>query len=849
MDAIRQPLVLNPPPNITRVVDMESLDKLLAFLEKTPEFGFDIETTPTKDYYFRRIRTLQFGNNQEQYVIDLLAWCDYNPDVLYACQGDYGKVTAIEPNIGMLVSKLSPYLSSNKYLKVGVNLGFEYECLYWLLGLRTYGYYDCMLAEKCIYAGLGGHASLKNYGFYSMEDMMDRYFQVIIDKELQTSFNLDTLLTDAQVEYAALDTRTPLAIKTLQRAVANGTTAESALKKGNPKLANFLSKLNPLILGDNLNKIVEIENNALGSFVDMKVHGENFDSVKWLARVAAETVEYKKLLEKLDEFFLPIVGSKNENISDAEIAKLEAEWKSYNEVPEKETNMKKMLRLAKKTNDADGIEAVTHFLEGAEAWRKEQKEVLKKVCGDAKKKRTIINKLFEKCEGEALINYDSSSQLLKILKTKYKALDKETGLDDEVLEKHIHIPIMKLIQDAHGLSKKLSTYGTAWGYKWKTHPCLEEGWLHPGDGRLHSDFNQYDAETGRSSSSKPNGQNIPHVDEVRACWVADEPDEHGERILITIDMSGAELRILTEEAKDPIWIKAFADNEDVHSVCTELVEGEVVWKSMALPDCAYFKLKANGEPQRHKCKCPLHNAARDGMKPTNFGLPYGIGPRKLSIQIGKTFKDTCALMAKHKQEFPYIWEYLADSGSKSKIQKKSFDMFGRRRLFPEPTWEGARERFIEDYADKLLLPDEDCEKTLEAFLTINGRKPNVEEKYTLTHRQPTPKEISKSFQGMFGNMERQGKNHRIQSANATIIKLAMGAGYDPDGKPYLWHLFPKFFARLQKMVHDELVVSVPKIYAEDCAKAIQDAIRRAAAERMKLVEMKSEYHIGGVWQK
>ena len=245
MDAIRQPLVLNPPPNITRVVDMEGLIKLVAFLEVTPEFGFDIETTPTKDYYFRRIRTLQFGNNQEQYVIDLLAWCDYNPDVLYACQGDYGKQTSIEPNIGMLVSKLSPYLSSNKSLKVGVNLGFEYECLYWLLGLRTYGYYDCMLAEKCIYAGLGGHASLKNYGFYSMEDMMGRYFQIQIDKELQTSFNLDTLLTDAQVEYAALDTRTPLAIKTLQRAVANGTTAESALKKGNPKLATSCPSLIP----------------------------------------------------------------------------------------------------------------------------------------------------------------------------------------------------------------------------------------------------------------------------------------------------------------------------------------------------------------------------------------------------------------------------------------------------------------------------------------------------------------------------------------------------------------------------------------------------------------------------
>ena len=828
---------------------MEGLIKLVAFLEVTPEFGFDIETTPTKDYYFRRIRTLQFGNNQEQYVIDLLAWCDYNPDVLYACQGDYGKQTSIEPNIGMLVSKLSPYLSSNKSLKVGVNLGFEYECLYWLLGLRTYGYYDCMLAEKCIYAGLGGHASLKNYEFYSMEEMMARYFQVQIDKELQISFNLDTLLTDAQVEYAALDTRTPLAIRTLQQVVANGSTAQSLMKAGKPKLANFLSKLDPLILGDNLHKIIEVENNALGSFVDMKVHGENFNAEKWLARVAVETEEYKKLLEKLDEFFLLIVGSKNENISDAEIAKLEAEWKSYNEVTEAETILKKAIRTCKKNGEVLIAEMHEKDLQFHEELRKKSKEILKTKCGDAKKKRTVINKLFEKCEGEALINYGSDAQLLKILKTKYKALDKETGFDDETLEKYEHIPVVKLIHDYHGLAKKLDTYGTAWGQKWKTHPCLEEGWLHPGDGRLHCQFNQMDAATGRSSSSQPNGQNIPHVDEVRACWVADEPDEHGERVLITIDMSGAELRILSEEAKDPIWIKAFADNEDVHSVCAELVVGEVVWKSMALPDCAYFKLKANGEPQRHKCKCSLHVAARDGMKPTNFGLPYGIGPRKLSIQIGKTFKDTCALMAKHKEKFPYIWEYLAESGNKSKIQKKSFDMFGRRRLFPEPTWECARERFIENYADKLLLPDEDCQKTLDAFLTINGRNPNAEERYTLTHRNPTPKEIAKSFQGMFGNMERQGKNHRIQSANATIAKLAMGSGFDPSGQPYLWHILPKYYARLQKFVHDEFVVSVPKVFADELAKIIQDAIRRAALERMILVEMKSEYHIGGVWQK
>ena len=145
-----------------------------------------------------------------------------------------------------------------------------------------------------------------------------------------------------------------------------------------------------------------------------------------------------------------------------------------------------------------------------------------------KKKCTKLNNLRDSCDGEALINYNSDAQLLKILTDpeniklfpqlfNKKGVSLIEGLDDDTLEEYNHVPVMKLIQTYHGLSKDIGTYGDAWATEWATHPCKEEGWLNPGDGRLHSTFNQLDAATGRSSSEQPNGQNLKQDKEVRTC--------------------------------------------------------------------------------------------------------------------------------------------------------------------------------------------------------------------------------------------------------------------------------------------------------------------------------------------
>ena len=186
----------------------------------------------------------------------------------------------------------------------------------------------------------------------------------------------------------------------------------------------------------------------------------------------------------------------------------------------------------------------------------------------------------------------------------------------------------------------------------------------------------------------------------------------------------------------------------------------------------------------------------------------------------------------------------------AQANKKAFDLWGRRRIFPDPTDEKARERFISDNKKELELSEQECENNISQFLITFKRKPTAEEKYTLTHREPTFKEINREKGNMSHGIGRQGKNHRIQGSNSTIAKIAMGAGHCPEGKSrFLWHTLPLYNARLVKFVHDELVVDSPKIYAEQVAELIGDAFRRAALIKMKKVVMKFDYNVEKFWKK
>lgn len=522
----------------------------------------------------------------------------------------------------------------------------------------------------------------------------------------------------------------------------------------------------PLLRKAGLETVAQIEFDAVGAFEDMHMNGIFLNRDKWMTLVEAVKEEHKTNITKLDVQFLPLVG--NKEIVHEDLDALELVWKSSpSKTPEE--------KLQRAVN------------------RQEWQAVRKRMSENKKN--------FETYEGEAAINYGSNPQLLKALQGRVKGLNKTTlpSTGDDILKKLKGFPIIDALREYRTTQKKLSTYGEDF-----------LRYINPATNRVHSRIGQIGAATGRTSSTKPNIQNLPKEAEVRACF---EP-RPGYKML-TVDMSGAELRIIAELAVSKVWIDAFNKKQDVHSVGTELLYPEK-WPAGTLPDCKFYSKNDAGEFNKYQCKCPVHKKLRGDNKSTNFLLAYGGGPRKLGDEIGKSVDEAIDLMNLHRLANPEIWDYLERSGKSAALNMEARTMSGRRRLFVRPTWEVATLKAMEKLGKGVM---------------------------------PTQKDVSSAMRGMFGAIEREGKNTPIQGTNADMIKLAMGAGSDADGKPYLWHTLQKFGAYLVSMIHDELVLEVLPEHAQQCFDAVVDAFKRAGATFFKYIEMSADGAIADYWVK
>jgi hypothetical protein len=800
--------------NIT-VIHPDNVTELVTWLTNCVMFGWDVETTVTKTFFDRKMRTMQFGDQKRQFFVDLLEFCDGRSDLLAEVQGNYGQNLFAAPKLKAFLGAVSPYLCSNKHLKVGVNLGFEYTCMYWGFGISPYHFYGCDIVER---VRVAGSHSLEDFAYFSMESLMERYCDVQIDKTLQTSFNLTDPISEAQIEYACLDTRLPIVIRYRQ---LNGYNRPNGSRV-------------PSIVEEGLARICQIENDCIMSFEQFHIHGEKIDRPKWKERVDGLMVKRAGALAQLDSIFIPFVGSKaNDIVTDGMVQEANDKW-----------------RVIKDTKDPLRIQ-------------------YKAAAALLGKKRTWCKEMLESAQGEALINYGSPSVMLKALREYFPELRKLKSTNDEdmqpfgsqdgngkkVREGH---PAIDALRDYREYDKQITTYGYEWITEWSTHPCNDEGWLSPFDGKLHSRFNQLAAETGRSSSDNPNGQNLPRDKECRKCFIA----EIGE-VYVTCDMSGAELRILAELSNAAVWIEAFVRGEDVHSVCCELLF-PTEWLANAEPDCAYYALNTEGKPRHQKCKCKKHNARRDVTKTLNFGIAYGMVAATLARRANITIEEAELVIDAWMHRFEDIWQYLEMSGRNARKYMKAFDMFGRRRIFTQPTKEKAREKIIKYWKDSIAYTPAEAEKNIAAWMeenktevvnkktgaiTYKYKKPVGEVKFWLTHREPSETEIAKAMRSMMSSVERQGKNLPMQATNISIAKLAMGCGYDPQGKPYLFHILPKYKARLVKFVHDELVAACPEEHGQTVAAEIADAFKRAAAEVMTKVTMEAEFNVAPHWAK
>lgn len=178
-----------------------------------------------------------------------------------------------------------------------------------------------------------------------------------------------------------------------------------------------------------------------------------------------------------------------------------------------------------------------------------------------------------------------------------------------------------------------------------------------GDGRIHTEFQQTVAATGRLSSTNPNLQNIPIRTEegrrIRTHFIAGKPLQN----LLTADYSQIELRIMAHLSKDKELIAAFKMGEDLHSTVASLVFG-------VTPD------QVDSEMRRQ-------------IKAMSYGLAYGLSAYGLAAQLDISANEALNLMNKYMERFGGIRDYLKTVVEAARKKGYTETMFGRRRYLPD----------------------------------------------------------------------------------------------------------------------------------------------------------------------
>jgi DNA polymerase-1 len=247
-------------------------------------------------------------------------------------------------------------------------------------------------------------------------------------------------------------------------------------------------------------------------------------------------------------------------------------------------------------------------------------------------------------------NVSSPKQLGEVLFEKLmldpKAKKTKTGQyqtgEDVLLALASKSDIVRDILDFRQLLKLKSTYVDAL-------PLM----VNPKTGRIHTNYNQAVAATGRLSSQNPNLQNIPirteRGREVRKAFIPRDENH----LLLSADYSQIELRIIAEISKDPNMLDAFAKNLDIHTATAANVYG------IALEE-------VTGEQRRN-------------AKAVNFGIIYGQSAFGLSQSLGIPRKEASDIIEQYFVQFAGIKNYMSDTMNFARENGYVKTLMGRRR--------------------------------------------------------------------------------------------------------------------------------------------------------------------------
>ena len=242
-----------------------------------------------------------------------------------------------------------------------------------------------------------------------------------------------------------------------------------------------------------------------------------------------------------------------------------------------------------------------------------------------------------------------------VVRGKGKAISTAQDVLEQLAEKH---EVPRLVLEYRHLSKLKSNYIDAL-------PLLADA-----DSRVHTTFQAAATATGRLSSVNPNLQNIPIRTElgreIRAAFIAAPGNQ-----LLSADYSQIELRLLAHFSGDPLLVRAYQNNEDIHTLTASEVFG-------VAPET-------------------MDKETRNRAKAVNFGIVYGISPFGLAAQLGIPQQQAREYIDRYFSRYQGVQAFIEKTLEATRKTGSVRTLFGRIRPIPDiesrnPNQRGFAER-------------------------------------------------------------------------------------------------------------------------------------------------------------
>jgi DNA polymerase I-like protein with 3'-5' exonuclease and polymerase domains len=382
--------------------------------------------------------------------------------------------------------------------------------------------------------------------------------------------------------------------------------------------------------------------------------GGVFDTLLASQIIAAGDQDRRHGLAEVASYFLGTELDKSEQVSDwsaPELSHAQIEYAARDAatmIPLRERIVEKLkadelIKVAKLEFDCvvpiAAMELTGFYLDAAR-WR----EVLEKVKKSQVKVADELQNLLSagvaqgSLFGRSEINLDSQTQVTDALKNLGVPVP-ETTRGWQLQPLAADYPVVEKLLEYRGVAKSLSSFGEN---------ILE--FIELKTGRIHADFRQIGAPTGRFSCSKPNIQQIPHEEEYRRCFRAADGSK-----LIIADYSQVELRILAEFSGDQNFINAFISGEDFHTTAAAQV----------------FNIK----PEE------VTSEQRSFAKRLNFGVVYGIGSQRFAMMTGLKQTDAEDIMRRYFATYRGLDAWLRDAARRVVTDRIARTATGRMMRF------------------------------------------------------------------------------------------------------------------------------------------------------------------------